>query len=263
MEMRKVDAGQGWQWIVDGFALFRKNPPIWITLFVIYFLAAIVVSIIPIVGPLLMTLLAPAFTAGFMQACHDLEQGGEIELGYLVAGFKQNTGQLITVGGLYLVGSITILGLMMMGGGGAILGSAALGHMNGAEPNEIVVGAMGGLLIALLIASALMIPLLMAYWFAPALVMLRGCTATEAMKLSFFGCLRNWLPFLVYGVIAFILMMLAMIPFGLGMLILVPVLSASIYVGYKDIFPAEDGDKTEAMQGIDPSHSNPDTIEPQ
>lgn len=239
MEMRKVDASQGWQWIVAGFALFRKNPPIWITLFVIYFLAVIVVSIIPVVGPLIMTLLAPAFTAGFMLACRDLEKGEELELGYLIAGFKQDAGQLITVGGLYLVGSITILGLMMMGGGGAILGSAALGQMQGVEANEVMIGAIGGALIALLIASVLLIPLLMAYWFAPALVVLRGLTATEAMKLSFFGCLRNWLPFLVYGVIAFILMMLAMIPFGLGMLVLVPVLSASIYIGYKDIFPAE------------------------
>lgn len=248
MEMRKVDASQGWRWIVEGFALFRKNPPIWITLFVIYFLAVIVVSIIPIVGPLIMTLLAPAFTAGFMLACRDLEKGEELELGYLIAGFKQDAGQLITVGGLYLVGSITILGLMMMGGGGAILGSAALGQMQGVEPNEAMVGAIGGMLIALLIASALLIPLLMAYWFAPALVAMRGLTAMEAMKLSFFGCLRNWLPFLVYGVIAFILMMLAMIPFGLGMLVLVPVLSASIYVGYKDIFPVEAEAEPEAEQ---------------
>ena len=38
-------------------------------------------------------------------------------------------------------------------------------------------------------------------WFAPALVALRGATAVEAMKLSFFSCLRNWVPFLVYGLI--------------------------------------------------------------
>jgi uncharacterized membrane protein len=239
MEIRKVDAGQGWQWIAGGFALFRKNPPIWITLFVIYFLIVIVVSIIPVVGPLVMTLLAPVFAAGFMLACRGMEAGEELELGYLVAGFKHNTGQLVTVGGLYLVGSIIILGLMMMSGGGAILGSAALGQMQGIEPNEAMVGAMGGMLIALLVALALLIPLLMAYCFAPVLVVLRNMTAMEAMKLSFVGCLRNIVPFLVFGVIAFILTMIAMIPFGLGMLVLVPVLNASIYVGYKGIFPAE------------------------
>ena len=29
----------------------------------------------------------------------------------------------------------------------------------------------------------------------------RGVSAVEAMKLSFVSCLRNWLPFLIYGVI--------------------------------------------------------------
>lgn len=246
MEIRKVGPGQGWQWIAQGFGLFKKNPPIWIALFITYFLIVIVVSIIPVVGPLVMTLLAPVFTAGFMLACRDIEAGEELELSYLIAGFKHNTGQLVTVGGMYLVGSITILGLMMMGGGGAILGSAALGQMQGAEPTEVMVGAMGGMLIALLVALVLLIPLLMAYWFAPALVVLRNMTAMEAMKHSFYGCLRNIWPFLVYGLIAFVLMMIAMIPFGLGMLILVPVLNASIYVGYKDIFPAEPEPEIEA-----------------
>lgn len=246
MEVRKVVAGRGWRWIVDGFALFKKNPPIWIALFVAYFLIVVVVSIIPVVGPLVMSLLAPVFTAGFMLACRAVEKGEELELGYLVAGFKRNTGQLVTVGGLYLVGSIIILGLMMMSGGGAILGSAALGQMQGAEPTEAMIGAMGGMLIALLVALALLIPLLMAYWFAPALVVFDDMTAMEAMKRSFAGCLRNILPFLVYGLIAFVLMMVAMIPFGLGMLILVPVLNASIYAGYRDIFPA--GAEAEAGQ---------------
>ena len=248
MEVRKVGAGQGWQWIVDGFALFRKNPPIWITLFVIYFLIVIVISIVPLIGPLVMTLLAPVFTAGFMLACRDVEQGKELELGYLIAGFKHNTGQLVTVGGLYLVGSIILLGLMMMAGGGSILGAAALGHMQGLEPNEVMIGALGGMLIALLVATALLIPLLMAYWFAPVLVVFHGMPAADAMKLSFTGCLRNMWPFLVYGVIAFVLMMLAMIPFGLGMLVLVPVLNASIYIGYKDIFPAEAAPEPEVEQ---------------
>lgn len=239
MEVRKVGIGQGWRWIADGFALFRKNPPIWITLFVIYFLIVIVLSIVPVVGPLVMTLLAPVFTAGFMLACRDVDNGGELELGYLIAGFKQHTAQLVTVGGLYLVASITILGLMMMSGGGAILGSAALGQMQGVEPNEVMVGAMGGMAIGMMVALTLLVPLLMAYWFAPLLVMFHGMSAMEAMKLSFIGCVRNWLPFLLFGVISFALMMIAMIPFGLGMLVLVPVLNASIYVGYKSIFSVE------------------------
>ena len=44
------------------------------------------------------------------------------------------------------------------------------------------------------------------------------------MKASFVACLKNLLPFLVYGVILFVLCLIAMIPIGLGMLIMVPVM---------------------------------------
>jgi hypothetical protein len=157
---------------------------------------------------------------------------------------------------------------MMMAGGGSILGSAALGQMQGVEPNEVMVGAMGGMLIALLVAFALLIPLLMAYWFAPALVVLRNMSAMDAMKLSFVGCLRNMWPFTIFGVISFILMMVAMIPFGLGMLILVPVLNASIYLGYKDIFSDSDNSNSnknpekDRLQ-VETYHSSKDTLEEQ
>ena len=56
------------------------------------------------------------------------------------------------------------------------------------------------------------------------------------MKASFFACLKNLLPFLVYGVILFVLCLIAMIPIGLGMLIMVPVMMGSIYASYVEIF---------------------------
>ena len=239
MEIRKVDAGQGWRWIVDGFQLFRKNPLIWIVLFVIYFLIIMLFTIIPLVGPLVMSVLAPVFAAGFMLACRDLENGSELELRYLIAGFMHNTGQLVTVGGLYLIGSIIIMGMMMLGGGGAILGAAAVNGMHGGEPPDVMIGAMGGMLVALLVALTLLIPLLMAYWFAPALVFFNDMTAPDAMKASFAACMKNWLPFTVYGLAGFGLSLVAMIPFGLGLLVLIPVITVSIYTGYKDIFVPE------------------------
>lgn len=240
MESRQVNAGQGWRWIADAFALFKKNPLIWIVLFVLYFLIIMLVSVVPLIGPLVMSLLAPAFAAGFMLACRDLENGAELELRYLFAGFMHNTGQLITVGGLYLIGTIIIMGIMMMAGGGAILGAAALGGMADGSSPEMAIGAVEGMLVAMLTALVLLIPLLMAYWFAPALVFFHDMPAAQAMKASFSASLKNWLPFTVYGLAGFALTLLAMIPFGIGLLVLVPVITASIYTGYKDIFVPEE-----------------------
>ena len=60
--------------------------------------------------------------------------------------------------------------------------------------------------------------------------------AVQAMKESFSGCLRNIVPFLVYGVVMMVLSVLASIPVGLGWLVLAPVLAASLYTSYKDIY---------------------------
>ena len=80
------------------------------------------------------------------------------------------------------------------------------------------------------------IPLYMALWFAPALIVFHNLAPVESMKASFFACLKNIIPFLLYGVILIVLGVLAAIPFGLGFLVLIPVIIASIYTGYRDIF---------------------------
>jgi len=99
-----------------------------------------------------------------------------------------------------------------------------------------MMAAAGPMLIGILVAMALMVPLVAAYWFAPALVMMHDMKPVAAMKESFFSCFRNFVPFLVYGIILSIAGFLAMLPFGLGMLVWVPVTIASTYVAYRQIF---------------------------
>jgi len=241
MEPRSVAAGHGWQWIVDGFGLFRKNPLIWIVLFLIYFVIIILLSVIPFIGPLINSLLGPVFSAGFMLACRDLGRGEDIEIAHLFAGFRHNTAQLVTVGGLYLVGTIVIVGAAMLLGGGGAGWSMMFQTMpiSGAPHTEATMVATQGMLLVFLVMLLFIMPLLMAYWFAPVLVVMNDLKALEAMKLSFRACLRNIAPFLVYGVISLALIMAAVIPFGLGMLVAVPVLTASIYTAYRDIFPQQ------------------------
>lgn len=233
MEARQVAAGNGWNWIAGGFALFRQSPVIWIALFFVYLLISMVLSIIPVVGPVMLNLLAPVFIAGFMLGCRALEMGEELEINHLFAGFKQNTAQLITVGGIYLAGVIVIIGVVFVATGGAALSAMFAGHMMNEERAAV---AGEGMLLALLLVLAALLPLIMAYWFAPVLVLFHDMKALDAMKLSFSACLKNIVPFLVYGLILIALMLLAIIPFGLGLLVMIPTMTASLYVSYKDIF---------------------------
>ncbi|MCC6609735.1 MAG: DUF2189 domain-containing protein [Burkholderiales bacterium] len=227
-EGRALPAGNGWNWIASGWDVFRQNPGVWILIAVIFFVLAVVVQFIPVLGPLAMSLLGPVLAGGLMIGCRALEQGDTLEIGHLFAGFRENTGKLVLVGVFGLVAFILVMVVIGLMVGGSVFALAAGGGHVGA-------GLMG-IALAALVGLALALPIYMAMWFAPALVALQGTDAIEALKASFFACLKNVLAFLVYGVIMFALAIVASIPFGLGWLVLAPVLIASVYTAYRDIF---------------------------
>ena len=173
-----------------------------------------------VVGTLAVNFLMPVFAGGLLLGCKSLSEGGEFGIDSLFAGFKQNTGNLIMVGVFYLVGVIVITVLVFLIGGGAALTGGMIGRGPG------VGMAVGGFFLAMLVLLVLLVPL----------AMFRDVAPLEAMKASFFACLKNLLPFLVYGVILFVLCLIAMIPIGLGMLIMVPVMMGSVYASYVEIF---------------------------
>ena len=234
VEARQIEPARGWQWLVEGFHLFRRSPVIWIALFFIYLLIGMALSLIKIVGPLVLNLLAPVFVAGFMLGCRALDNDEELEINHLFAGFRQHTAQLVSVGGIYLTGIIVVVGIMFAGTDNTVLHAMLSGQK--LDQQQAVAALGNGFALTALLGAFLMVPLIMAYWFAPVLVAFHGLSAFEAMKQSFNASLRNILPFFAYGLISMLLLMLAVIPFGLGLLVMIPTMTASLYVSYKDIF---------------------------
>ncbi len=233
MEARQTSAKQGWQWIVNGFYLFFKAPLAWILLCFVLLLIAATLALIPMVGQFFFTLLSPLFLAGLMIGCRALERGEKLEITYLFAGFRQNPIPLITVGGIYLVGQVLILGVAMMLGGGTLMDLLVNGKR--VDENELR-GVMSGGLTAVMVALGLSVPLMMAAWFAPLLVVFKDMPAVAAMRLSFLACIKNIIPLQLYTITMVVLAVIAAMPYGLGFFLLVPVLFASLYASYEDIF---------------------------
>ena len=231
-EARAVGAGRGWDWIVEAFALFRLQPGMWILMVVILGVLFALMSMIPVLGSLASALLLPIFGAGLMLGCRALDREGTLEMSHLFAGFKEKTGNLVMIGVFNLVGwAVMAIAVIAVVGGGVFMGAMRGGSI-GAGMSIVSV------LIAGLLVAALSVPLYMATWFAPALVVLHDVAPMDALKASFFACLRNWIPFTVYSVVLLVLGLLAAIPLGLGYLVLLPVLAASIYTAYRDLFRA-------------------------
>lgn len=227
---RPVEAGRGWAWIASGWELFKRQPGMWIGITLLLAVILVVASLIPIVGGVAITLLAPVFAAGVVIGCRDLDEGKDLEVGHLFAGFRSRTGTLIGVGAVYLVISLIVMLVV-----GLSMGVGMMTMMGAGDPAAMA--EMGiTIVLAVLIVFALMLPVIMAVWFAAPLVVFHDHGVMDAMKASFTGCLRNIVPFLIYGVVMFLLAFLASLPLLLGWLVLGPVLLASIYTGYRDVY---------------------------
>ncbi|MEX0637785.1 MAG: BPSS1780 family membrane protein, partial [Burkholderiales bacterium] len=185
----------------------------------------------PLLGPLANAVLWPVLSAGLLLGCRALAEGGNLEFGHLFAGFRERFGTLIAVGAISFGISFAVGILVAVAMGVGVFTLFGGGPGPDAPPEAMITMAL-----AMLVMSALLLPLVMALWFAPALVVFHERGPVEAMKESFVGCLKNVVPFLVYGLIGLVFAILASIPVGLGWLVLGPVLIASLYASYRDIY---------------------------
>ena len=232
-------AGNGANWWTEGWRYFTASPWVWIGMSVAFIAVMILLSLVPLLGSVASTVLAPVLVAGMMAGCQAQDRGGEVTFAHLFSGFADRLMPLIIVGVLYLVGTALIM-VIVLGIAVGTVGMSGLGALWSGDPIQgswAMLAALGvGALFAVLIGTLCALPLMMACWFAPPLVMLRGEEPVAAMKASFVACLVNIWPMLVYGLIGIVLCIVASIPFGLGWFVLAPVFATSVYASYKDIF---------------------------
>jgi uncharacterized membrane protein len=234
-----VDAAHGVEWWRSGWRLFLASPWIWLAIMLVGIVIMFVLGIIPFVGQLASTLLYPILGAGMLVGARALDRGGELKIEHLFACFSDKAVPLIIVVLLYFAGwfLIWLVAVALLIG---VIGFDTLASLLSGDPAEAGVALMSafgvGSLIVILLAVLASAPLIMAYWFAPALVLFRGDEPIKAMKTSFAACMRNVPPFLVYGLLGIVFAVVATIPLGLGWLVLIPVYAATIYTSYKDIF---------------------------
>jgi len=232
MQGKSISVGDAVSWIGCGWGVFVKNPGVWIVLALILIVGIIVVSIIPLIGPLALALLMPVLTGGLLYGASQLDTGKTLEVGHLFEGFKQSDkmGSLIAIGGINLGASIVMMIILFVMVGGSVMMGAALGGSRGGT------GMGAGFMLALLIILALQILVAMALFYAVPLVMLQGAKVGDAIKASFNACITNFIPLLVFGIVYFVLAVVASLPLGLGWIILLPMTYGMYYCSYRSIF---------------------------
>lgn len=245
-EPRSLAASAGFAWLGMAWRLFKRRTGVWLGMAVIVMIINGLLSLHPLLS-MLGSFLSLLFVGGFMLAADALEQGDELRVSYVFAGFKYKFKPLLQCTFLY-----TILMLLVL-----MLAMSVFMAMSGGELDATLLNGLdeqgADAEILLLIASLLVfiLPVVMMTWFAPALICLHDVGVWQAMKMSLRGALANvgafichflaWLGVIVAFVLAIVgvgqlWLPLAAVVVVLGSLLFSVVLMLSYYSSYKSVW---------------------------
>jgi uncharacterized membrane protein len=158
----------------------------------------------------------------------------------MLEGFQKHTGRLIALGGFSMLGLLGASAAMVFIGGDAL--ATLLDSFKAANDPQMLVDAMwtagSGVTLSLLVGFSLVFVLMLALQYAPMLIFFNDVAPVAAMRASLSGSLRNFIPYTVYSfIMQLVALVLSMLPFNIGLIILLPLGLTSLYVSYRNIFP--------------------------
>jgi hypothetical protein len=238
-ESRQVGLGRLPVWIAEGVSVARQQPLWWIFALLACADFATLLELAPRLR-VLAPLVAPLAAGVLVLMQERVSRAREWSLREALAEIEVHRTALAVVG----LGTIALLGLGYLVQLAAFhLSVMPVGTAQGAHGVSIIFGARpeAGTWIEALAGLPFLAPGIAAFWFAPALIVLRGYGAVGAMVASLRAVLLNWRVALVYAVaIAADWLMAPVVPMLVRGLLVTPMVSALIvltmYSSFRDVF---------------------------
>ena len=238
MHAQRLDPSSAITWFRFGWQCFLTKPGMWIVLVILFLLIVLALQLIPLLGPLSLSLISPALIGGLLYAARETLENRPIEIGHLLIGLTDESLRIrmLNLGALWLGLSILLGIVYTMVIGGAVGMGALTGDTVG-ELKDVPTGAVGfSIIIGLVFILAFSVIIFALMIYAVPLVLFNAITPVAAMRYSAEATIINAIPLLVFSTIYIVLAAIASIPFGLGFLILIPVTVGALLASYREIY---------------------------
>ncbi|MQL48469.1 hypothetical protein GEA64_11070 [Photorhabdus khanii] len=231
---QSLDGENGIKWVSQAWSLVKSKLGMWILLNIVYLTIVSVLQFIPLLG-IFAGILNPVFLGGIIALCEKQRTTGKFELGLLFNGFQKNFAALLGVGalsfGIMLLG---IIAMLIIGGSGMM--NILLASQYDEPSVDIFQNGMSSLFLGAVVLIIFYIIAAALTWFAPALIVLHNLKFGAAISMSLEAVKKNLLSGLLFFTMMTIIFIISIIPFGLGLLISIPLILASYYSSYRSIF---------------------------
>lgn len=198
MKLHLVPARTGIEWVRQGIQVFWRQPLALTALFFTTTAAMSLLSVVPLIGPVIALALLPAATLVMMEAAAETSLGRTPTPAVIVNAFRtgrQRMGALAVLGSIYAVLFLLIIGIASLIDGGQFaqvyFGKAPITPETAQTP---------GFLGASWLVMLLYVPLSMLFWHAPGLVHWHHIPPVKALFFSIVACLKNIGAFSVYSI---------------------------------------------------------------
>ncbi|QID16637.1 hypothetical protein G3580_02725 [Nitrogeniibacter mangrovi] len=217
-------------WLAAGWRLFLCDPARWAVVGALFVIILVAIGVVPLIGWAITLLTFPVLGAGLVAVADEAAGSGRVRIEALFDGLRADAGKHVMVGVFHLVAVLVIGFVAALIGASAALTGALIG------PLAAVGLTTGGLMLAVVVFTALWLLVIMALWFAPALIRFHGADPIDALTHSVDACLRNLPVCFVLALALYVLAWVAVIPAGLGLVVLIPVIAGAHHAAYLDIF---------------------------
>lgn len=197
MKLNIVPASTGITWVKLGVKTFFQQPLALSGLFFLYMAAAALLSLLPVLGPILGLMIVPAATLGLMAATQEAIKGKFPMPTVLISAFRagrQRMRAMLILGALYAAACMLVIMLVPL----LVDAPPALPADAGREAMmtpQYQLAMMKNTAVMLL----LYFPVMVLFWHAPALVHWHGVSPVKSLFFSIVACIRNAGAFLMYG----------------------------------------------------------------
>ncbi|MFO1493409.1 MAG: hypothetical protein U1F26_01970 [Lysobacterales bacterium] len=205
--IKTVDPAAGLNWLQGGWSAFRAGGAVLIAMVLVTLLAVFVLRWVPLLGALLAPVAGTLLYAGMLKGLRKHAGGGELRFDDLYSALTDQDKAVH----LLIIAVVPVVGAVLS----ALFGGGFFGWVLGS--------------LVMLCVAALT-------YFAVPLVLFRQMEAPQALAMSVRGVLQNLPAVLVYWMVCVLLIGLAVLPLGLGLLVLGPVLLGAAYEAYAEIY---------------------------
>ena len=112
LSIRQATPAEGVQWVRAAFVLFARRALPFTGLFVSFLVAALLVTVVPLLGGVLMLMSLPLLTLGFMLASRTARQDGAVHPGLFIEPLRSERGRrnaLLTLCAAYALATVLIM----------------------------------------------------------------------------------------------------------------------------------------------------------